>query len=80
MQVSVHVRDSDYKQTGAVVKKKKVLQFLQGPTMVVQSPTTLSVEANEPFSYVIVAQSTLSTNTQLQYSNLQSKAYHLMSS
>ena len=73
MQVSVHVQDSDYKQTGSVVKKKVVLPFLQGPTMVVQSPATLTVEINKPFSYTIIAQSSLSANTQLQYSNLQSK-------
>ena len=74
MQISVHVQYSDYKQTGSVVKKKTVLQFVQGPTMLVQSSATLTVEIDKPFSYTIIAQSTLSPDTQLQYSNLQSKA------
>lgn len=76
VQVSVHVADSDYANSGIVSKRKYPMPFLQPPTIVVLSSHNITVGINKHFSYNVEAVSNIGQNVTFQLLNLTSKLTH----
>ena len=76
VQVSVHVVGSNYTHTSKPFKQTALISFWQPPTILIQSPHSISIDIRDPLSYQIMASSVIST-IPLIYSNLETTPVEL---
>ena len=77
LQVSVHVKGSNYRYTSEPFKQTALVSFQHPPTIIVQSPSEISVDVTSSLSYQLEASSALNLSMLLRFENFRTTPQEL---